>query len=76
MTIDLSEFQAERKRSCITKRAIQELGAAELEKFEAALLEPSITNRAIVEWLISRTSVRLSLDSLRNHRRRDCSCGS
>lgn len=74
MTIDLSEFRNVRKRPCVTKRASEELGASELEKFEAALLEPSITNSAIAEWLNSRTSIRLSKDSLRNHRRRECSC--
>ena len=72
--VDLSEFRTERKRRCLPSTLAEKLSADDCEKFEAALEEKSITNKAITEWLRAKTGGQLSEAVMRTHRSKSCSC--
>jgi len=71
--IDLSEFYVDNKKTCIVGRAIATLESKDVEKIEAALLEDEITNTSINKFLNNR-GIKISVDSVRNHRYFRCGC--
>jgi len=71
--IDLSEFYVDNKKRCIVSRAIATLELKDVEKIEAALLEEEITNTSINKFLNNR-GIKISVDSVRNHRYSRCGC--
>jgi len=71
--IDLSEFYVDNKKRCIVGRAIATLELKDVEKIEAALLEEEITNTSINKFLNNR-GIKISVDSVRNHRYSRCGC--
>ena len=72
-TIDLSEFYEDNKRTCIVGRAIATLTEEDVEKIKAAFVEEEITNTSINKFLSAR-GVKISTDSVRNHRYSRCGC--
>lgn len=71
--IDLSEFYVENKKTCIVGRAIASLSLEDKTKIEAALLIEEITNSSINKFINSR-GIKISTDSVRNHRYSRCGC--
>ena len=71
--IDLSEFYEDNKKACIVGRAIVNLTPEDVEKIQAAFLEEEITNTSINKFLVAR-GVKISTDSVRNHRYSRCGC--
>jgi len=76
MAIDLSEFRTERKRRCLPQILSDKLTLDDRLKFQAACVEPSITSRAITEWLRAKTGGQISEASLRKHRVKECACNA
>jgi hypothetical protein len=72
-TIDLSEFYEDNKKRCIVGRAITNLKPEDAEKIQAAFVEEEITNTSINKFLGAR-GVKISTDSVRNHRYSRCGC--
>jgi hypothetical protein len=72
--IDLSEFRTPKKRRCLPITLAEKLTPEDREKFDAALEEKDITNRAIADWLKARTNGQLSEAVMRNHRSKSCGC--
>jgi len=71
--IDLSEFYEDNKKKCIVGRAIANLIPEDTEKIQAAFVEEEITNTSINKFLSAR-GVKISTDSVRNHRYSRCGC--
>jgi len=71
--IDLSEFYVDNKKKCIVGRAIASLSLEDKTKIEAALLVEEITNSSINKFINSR-GIKISTDSVRNHRYSRCGC--
>lgn len=74
MTVDLSEFYSMTKsKACIVARFVDTLSEDDVEKFVAALYEPTISTSDILRWCAKRGS-SFRHNSLYLHRKRDCSC--
>ena len=71
--IDLSEFYEDNKKTCIVGRAISSLSLEDSAKIKAALLEEDIANTSINKFLNNR-GIKISTDSVRNHRYSRCGC--
>lgn len=73
---DLAEFVAlskPRRLECGMRRVLRELAPADRRKLEAALAADDIRHTAISRWLANR-NVKLAADTVKRHRKRECSC--
>jgi hypothetical protein len=73
MSVDLSEFKRTRDRRCVVARALDLLDGLDLEKLQAALLAPDISQSDISRWL-SKRSISVGASTVGAHRAQRCGC--
>jgi hypothetical protein len=72
--VDLSEFRDTRDLRCVIGRSFDNLSDGDAEKLEAAILEATISSRAIAKWMIHK-GIKTSSTSVQTHRSKECRCG-
>jgi len=72
--IDLTEFYDIEPALCKIAKTLNTISTEDKEKFEAAMLEPTITVVALTKWLSVKKSDKVAESTVRKHRRQECSC--
>jgi len=71
--VDLSEFRDIRDLRCLIGRSFEKLSIEDAEKLQAAILEKTISSRAIAKWM-NLKGIKTSSTSVQTHRAGECRC--